>query len=325
LTSYERNKYEEDGIIFLKSFLKEDARELLQNAALGYAQNPTFQGELVKYVGPPPFELGIIMPWPSFVTDTSFRELMVRIPSGHVSHQLNKKDDQILIDPTLLGGKNLQARWHVDYIAMPHEDRAKMENCGDYMVFWMPAHDCGEDCPGMQFLKGSHKYIQQRDIKWVQDLIFKGAKAKRDMLANGHGELFVPEFKVGDAVVFNQCILHSTKPTENDVSRVAYQVRVGPKPDMSKIPEQMKPWPGVLQGDKTLISVDVWPSFPEKAPLEQEQRFETITSKFEIFNAWIRMPIWVTGSAVKMRFGSKLAMPIFVISMAARSLFGFFI
>jgi len=326
LTSDQLKAYEEDGLILIKDFLQEDARELLRKAAQGYVENPTFQGELAKFVGPPPLAKTLmVIPWPSFVIDTSFLELMVRVPSGHVTHQLIKTDEVVLVKPTLIGGNHLKTHWHIDYNFMPHEDKENMENCREYMVFWMPAHDCGKDCPGIQFLKGSHKFVQKQNVKWVGDLIWNVEKVMEDMLAKGHGELFIPEFKLGDAVIFNQCIFHSTKSTDNDNTRASYQMRMGPRFDnRGKVPEKMKRWPGIFQDEKNLM-LDVWPSFPNEAPSNQDHNLETLTSKFVIFKSWLCMPIWVTGSAVKMRFGPKVSFPLFVLSIIGRKLFGFFI
>ena len=54
-------------------------------------------------MGPPPLAKTLmVIPWPSFVIDTSFLELMVRVPSGHVAHQLIKTDEVVLVKPTLI-------------------------------------------------------------------------------------------------------------------------------------------------------------------------------------------------------------------------------
>ena len=116
-------------------------------------------------------------------------------------------------------GTKKETPWHQDlpYYCVDGEDTGS---------FWIPLDDVSKD-NSLKVLKGSHRLpMLVRPTKWSNDSFwYKNNKKFMDMPNIDKNNIFNVEMNVGDAILFNFKVLHSSSGNNDKKSRKAFSAR----------------------------------------------------------------------------------------------------
>ncbi len=118
--------------------------------------------------------------------------------------------------------------WHIDIEA------ASTASVGKRCInVWMPFTPVGKTAPGLEFILGSHHLTMAAPL--AVDAATQHAPAHRDdaAVAAMPGERWTPELKLGDALVFDEYMLHRTQKLAG--ARTSCEMRFA-------IPGERLPW-----------------------------------------------------------------------------------
>jgi len=126
------------------------------------------------------------------------------------------------------------------------------ESLDDSVMCWIPLCDVDEHNGGLGFINGSHRYFD-----YLRAFPYMVAKTPVD--CHGHrllGYLNFPSMRAGDAVVFNNRVIHGSLPNTTATTRMAFSFALHPKHE-ALLAYYLKPGADA----KTLLQYQASPEF----------------------------------------------------------------
>ena len=151
-----------------------------------------------------------------------FKDFMFNSPAAEIVAQSTQSNKiQIFHEHIFLKepGTKKETPWHQDlpYYCVDGDDTGS---------FWIPLDDVSKG-NSIKVLKGSHRLPKLvRPTKWSNDsLWYKNNKRFMDMPNIDKNNIFNVEMNVGDAILFNFKVLHSSSGNNDKKSRKAFSAR----------------------------------------------------------------------------------------------------
>ena len=210
--------YKEDGVILIKEvFLP-----WIEKLKIGFEK-------VLKNPGPHARENVIEKDKGSFFEDycnwqriNEFKEFIENSPAAEiVAQSTNSKNIRIFHEHIFSKdpGTNKETPWHQDlpYYCIDGHDTGS---------FWIPLDDVSKE-NSLKVLKGSHNLPKLiRPTKWSNNQSwYKNNDNFMDIPEIKEEKIFNTEMKIGDAILFNFKVLHSTSGNSDNKSRKAFSAR----------------------------------------------------------------------------------------------------
>ncbi len=210
--------YKEDGVILIKEvFLP-----WIEKLKIGFEK-------VLKNPGPHARENVIEKDKGSFFEDycnwqriNEFKEFIENSPAAEiVAQSTNSKNIKIFHEHIFSKdpGTSKETPWHQDlpYYCIDGNDTGS---------FWIPLNNVSKD-NSLKVLKGSHNLPKLiRPTKWSNNQSwYKNNNNFMDIPEIKEDKIFNTEMKIGDAILFNFKVLHSTSGNSDNKSRKAFSVR----------------------------------------------------------------------------------------------------
>jgi len=209
--------YQNDGVIIIKDLFK-DWIEPLRKGFQKVLDNPSKHGrENVTDDNGRYFE-----DYCNWERIEEFKDCLFNSPGAQiVAEATNSKNTQIFHEHIFIKdpGTHKETPWHQD---MPYY----CVDGNDTGSFWIPLDNVSKDnC--LKVLKGSHKLpMLVKPTKWSNDSSwYRNNKNFMDMPNIDKNNIFSTEMNIGDAILFNFKVLHSSSGNSDKKSRKAFSAR----------------------------------------------------------------------------------------------------
>ena len=151
-----------------------------------------------------------------------FKDFIENSPAAEiVAQSTNSKNIQIFHEHIFSKdpGTKKETPWHQDlpYYCIEGNDTGS---------FWIPLHDVSKE-NSLKVLKGSHRLPKLiRPTKWSNNQSwYKNNDNFMDIPEIKEDKIFNTEMEIGDAILFNFKVLHSTSGNSDNISRKAFSAR----------------------------------------------------------------------------------------------------
>jgi ectoine hydroxylase-related dioxygenase (phytanoyl-CoA dioxygenase family) len=151
-----------------------------------------------------------------------FKDFILNSPAAEIASQsTGSKNIQIFHEHIFLKDPNTikETPWHQD---LPYY----CIDGNDTVSFWIPLDNVSKE-NSLRVLKGSHKLPKLvKPTKWSNNKSwYEHNELFMDMPSIEENDIFCTEMKIGDAIMFNFKVLHSTLGNTEDKTRKAFSAR----------------------------------------------------------------------------------------------------